>query len=971
MNKPMQPVLPVSKPWLMKSSRLLETLLAALCLCFASVSSHAGVTNDFTAGLGQNNSVVDAYPGLGDPNVGWVDGWTYSGSPGILVDDAVVNTRPFAVGGDYLRFGITGNESALRRKYTNTVDLDLSLPHFIEFDIRVDSWQATPATFTSSSDSLTLTCRQNYGSNPSGDSTYYIRAPGSTDSGAPFARANMWGFYNGDEFNNGNNSNFTNYFPFRIGTNYHFKIEQRTATKTYVASISAVVDNVATNLTTQELRWRSYSSVSAANQTNSSVLHFVGRVSTTSGASQETNYIALDNLHIYQAPLDEVPPLITLVTPAPGAIFYPYTNPVSFTVRTLGPTNYIPTSSISLTLNGTDFSGSLAFGGTTNNRSASFTGLAPNVIYRGVIVGADQAGRSTTNSFTFDTLIETNVLTLEAENYNFGTNAVCNANGSSSPGEFQGAYLQNPDPSTYNNTSGLYTNQATGYVDRVGQNGVDFSDTFVNGGNLSSNVFRFCDPVGTTQNSPTEPRRPAWIAAGVPDYSIQHVRPGEWLNYTHIYPNTNYLVYLRVSSSSVLAQQFQLSHVTSDRKLPNQTTSPAGNFNIPFTGNLNSFTYVPLTDALGNPVLVHLNGEETLRLTATTIVGSVNINFLLFVPQAVASAPPWLLSLSPSANASNVAPQTAVSFTIQNGSTPVDTSTIRLNINGSNVTSGATITPTAAGANVSYLPQTFFGIGSYNTIIVSFGDGTPATLQTNTWNFHAGAYLPGTPVRVNFVLPATTTNYPGYMNDAGFVFGSRGNGYNYGWDQDVTTQSRDRGTAGSPPDDRYKTLNQLGTGTPTRYWEIELPNGTYSAHLVSGDGSAVDSVYNMAVENVVVIASNTPTASVHWFEGTSNVVVADGRLTVAAAGGSNNKVCYIDIIPAGAPLDLTLHNPAASGPNFSFSISTINRAVHAIEYKNLLTDPTWTTLTNITGTGSAAIITDPVGAGRLYRMRIN
>jgi hypothetical protein len=126
----------------------------------------------------------------------------------------------------------------------------------------------------------------------------------------------------------------------------------------------------------------------------------------------------------------------------------------------------------------------------------------------------------------------------------------------------------------------------------------------------------------------------------------------------------------------------------------------------------------------------------------------------------------------------------------------------------------------------------------------------------------------------------------------------------------------------------------------------------------------------MAVEGVVVIPTNVPTATVHWFEGISNVFVADGRLTVGASGGTNNKVCYIDIIPAGPALDLTLHNPTAIGGNFSFNISTISRALHVIEYKNQLNDPTWLSLTNILGTGSPVIVTDPIATGRLYRMRI-
>lgn len=947
----------------------LATWLLGLVLSTAS----AGVTNDFVGGLGQRSDIVDAYPGMaGD---GWVDGWTFgpgSSPTGVLVDAGVTNTAPLAEGGDYFRYAISWRESAVRRRYTNTADLDLSLPHYIEFDLRCDDWLPSQASFSGSSDQITLTARPSYANNPSGDSTYYIRAQGANDSSAPNARKNFWGFFDGGEFSSANDAGtFTNYFPFRIGTNYHFKIEQRPVTKTYVVHISAVVDGAFTNLTTKELRWRSYATVSAANQTNSTVLHFISRPSDTS-TGNEIIVMALDNLHIYQAPLDEVAPLVKLVSPSPGAVYYATNSPVSFEVRTLGSTNWIPDANIQLTLNGVDVSGALTLGGSGDFRTASYSGFEEGVIYRGVIVAADQAGRSTTNSFYFDTLVESHVLTLEAENYNFGTNSTCAANGTPTVVD-GGDYLQNPLPSTYNNNTGIYTNQETGYVDRVGQPGVDFNDFWTVAGSTSSNVFRFCDPVGTAQT--TDFRRPVYITEGVPDYTLQHIQLGDWLNYTHDFSNSSYRVYLRVASSALQPQEIKLARVTSNRRQPNQTTSPAGTFDIPYTGDLNTFAYVPLTDAVGNPLLLPLNGETTLRLTATKVTGSMQVNFILFVPESAAAAPPWLLQVSPSPNAVNVAPQTAISLIIQNGSAPVDTGTIVLKVNGSNVTTSAVITPTATGATVSYLPPVIFPMGSLNTVQVTFGDGMPATLQTNEWSFTAGALLPGQPVRVNFQTPTFAPTPAGYLPDIGMVFGNRGNGYNYGWDQDLQGQARDRGTSGSPPDDRYRTLNQLGNTAnlaATRFWEIELPNGTYNVHLVAGDGSAVDSVYNLAVEGSVIIASNTPTAQVHWFEGTNDIVVADGRLTITAAGGINNKVCFIDIIPAGPPLDLTLHDPAASGPTFSFNLATVDRVLYLIEYKNDLSDATWQPLTSVVGNGGVAVINDaiPEGGKRLYRMRI-
>src|SRR5260221_13119420 len=84
-------------------------------------------------------------------------------------------------------------------------------------------------------------------------------------------------------------------------------------------------------------------------------------------------------------------------------------------------------------------------------------------------------------------------------------------------------------------------------------------------------------------------------------------------------------------------------------------------------------------------------------------------------------------------------------------------------------------------------------------------------------------------------------------------------------------------------------------------WEIALANGTYSVRIVAGDQTAIDSVYNITAEGVTVV-SGTPDAATHWFDGTQNITVSDGRLTITnSASATNNKICFIDITGAGGP----------------------------------------------------------------------
>jgi hypothetical protein len=67
--------------------------------------------------------------------------------------------------------------------------------------------------------------------------------------------------------------------------------------------------------------------------------------------------------------------------------------------------------------------------------------------------------------------------------------------------------------------------------------------------------------------------------------------------------------------------------------------------------------------------------------------------------------------------------------------------------------------------------------------------------------------------------------------------------------------------------------------------------------VVSGDPAYINSVYRTTVEGVLTV-NGTPTTSARWIEGTSTVVVSDGRLTIrSAAGASNNKICFVEITP--------------------------------------------------------------------------
>jgi hypothetical protein len=337
-------------------------------------------------------------------------------------------------------------------------------------------------------------------------------------------------------------------------------------------------------------------------------------------------------------PIGGTPQVVTRTPAHRWANFHDPAQGISFTAQTF-PENVIDASATKLFLNGADVSTALqpfpADGSTVTFATAPGT-LAPNQVYQGRIELQDATGALTSvNTFWFDTFSEDFISTLpvrtiECEDYNYSG----------------GQYLADPIPLSGIRLDGSDVNYGAGYVDRIGTSEVDYRDnrTTIETG---WNQYRLTDLVGTSRGNqditdltrqlndplPGHLRRAAYAAVDLEEYFVARTEPGEWLNYTRSFANTNYAVYLRVGSFG--ATQARLDRVTGNATQPDQTTEPLGIVDIPNNIMHINYTYVPLTDA-GRPVLVPLSGVTTLRLTMLGTEGQDNrkvyLNYLLFVP---------------------------------------------------------------------------------------------------------------------------------------------------------------------------------------------------------------------------------------------------------------------------------------------------------------------------------------------------
>ena len=435
-----------------------------------------------------------------------------------------------------------------------------------------------------------------------------------------------------------------------------------------------------------------------------------------------------------QAPDD--PPWISDLTPANGELLANPTAGLSFHAQTIAPNTI---ASIQLVLNSSDVTASAVISPPSADRTVTFNAIQGNTFHAGQIVVTDNNGRSITYDFSFDTLGAGGVV-IETEDYNYGLSGTlpvvgfCPGDPYPTPGS-GGGFQDNPPPSGFPPGSFFPVNgNGVGYLDLVSVSGVDYSDTSTTvgcAGTVCPNNYRTCTPVGVRRS--TDLVRQKYVPDNLRDWSLElhQMQAGEWLNYTRTFPTANYLVYLRTRCTA--AQKLTLNRVNGGSTQPGQSTTPLGEFQVPVT---TGYEYVPLRDIEGSaPLVLSLDGIQTLRLSAQAAADNVFPNFLVFVPtsDSPTTLGPVVTVRQPAAGA-GASVYTAIGATIVNRDLAVDVSMVQLALDGTDLTSSSSRTPTAEGATISYLPPARLKYNTLYTVTVTYSD-LAANVYVTEWTF--------------------------------------------------------------------------------------------------------------------------------------------------------------------------------------------------------------------------------------------
>ena len=657
-----------------------------------------------------------------------------------------------------------------------------------------------------------------------------------------------------------------------------------------------------------------------------------------------------------------VAPVINNLFPQNMIFVNPSSN-LSFNVSS--PSGFtINTNGIHVVLNGTnDVSGSLAISGSASSKNVVYSGLQSNSTYTVSISVTDVSNLTVSASTYFQTMwfgIKPVTYLWEAEDWDF-TN---------------GMYLNNPDLC---NASG----DPNCYFGKVGVQDVDeFTESYG-----PTHVYRPDDWEGTAPSG--DYTRPNLYAADRTDYCINPFNSTEWVNYTRDWPNSTNWIIARLATDVGLSGSLTMSVVN-----PDLTTTNLGTFTINGGLGWTTYEFVYLKDTKGNNVNVILNGKETLQVTSG---GNLLPTFYMLVPAVLDL--PLLSNLNPTGT-HPFEPTNALSFTVITSGATFPANSIKLILDGFDVSQALVITSSASGTNVVYPALQLNAVHTaIITVTNSLGHGISVTNQFDTFSqtnymfeaedfdFNGGQY-----VSASDWQPDAYASFVSFTNidfQHTYVSGEPTDGSEYQYRINGIPQQLLNALGALSDYQRLVFVNAFAKdyylywfGGPdwANYTRV-YPTGNFYVYARSA-GAGANSMY---LDQVVSGAgtTNQVTKRLGQFGAVNNATFAwvpltdDGLVApvVVNVGGTNTLRistttgnCYPNYFMLVPATGIRL-SAARAGSNVSISFPTQTNATYRVFYRADLTTGNWILLTTVLGNGSVKSVNDPLtGSQRFYKV---
>lgn len=632
---------------------------------------------------------------------------------------------------------------------------------------------------------------------------------------------------------------------------------------------------------------------------------------------------------------------------------------------------YLAGGSFSQTLTPTS---GLTITGNSTNKNVAFP-LSTDALYSITFLITDGAGNGSTASVSFDT-INPNYFTWEAEDWDY--------NG--------GSFIDNPQIDGYVGLSGeanvdAYNPGGCTHGAYRGSTGspIDYGDLNTEGPNGDVERLQF-----TATNSITD--------EPYVDYDVGFTGGGQWANYTRTYPGGAYNIYVRAASGGNGATDAgSISLITSGFGTSTQTLSQLGTYNVPPTGNWQKYTWCQVLNSGGYPArFFGTNGvPQTLRMTFVN--ADCNLNCYMLVPANLANnPPPFVNGFSPDGSAL-FQPSTTVNFTANSSVGFSSESGVTLYLNGQKQ-SGLTFGGNQFAYSVSCPIQT----NQFYTAIVTLTDSVGTTSYTNSfatlsaadyqWQADEYDYSNGTTSGLFFDNPQTNA-YAGLGGAAGIdELESDPNGFSRGYVYRAANGAdfpdMNSGDLSRPqyPSTADYAAGSFGPGSWANYTR-HYPPGTYNIIGRFAEGAAVTHARMSILTGGYQTSSQTTSplgtftipdggwSSYGWViledaSGKPAKVTLDGNLhTLQMEGSTNNNEpeanAHFLILAATSPEPSVSASVSAGGIHISFFTQT--GWTYQVEYKNNLTDPSWTPLgSSLSGNNAVQTVSDTLSASHRY-----